>query len=139
MIFIRLHISWIYVSSEVLSLNLVVFYWICSKTYWMLYTQFSWSKILKIRPQDLGNLRYHAVLQKTKKIENLKLVLQILWEEVRAWVMAFFTLLTYFEWKSYTNLIFIIEIMLLLKTYLVITMLVRYLLADILCSCAIKI
>ena len=33
LIFIRLHIIWIYVSSEVLSLNLVVFHWICFETY----------------------------------------------------------------------------------------------------------
>ena len=38
----------------------------------MLYTQFPWSKIHKIRAQDQGNLRYFdTLLQKIKKIKIL--------------------------------------------------------------------
>ena len=65
------------------------------------------NKIHKPRSQHQRNLRYFdAILHKIKKKENLNLVSQFLLVVERAYVLAFFTLLTYFEGKSYRNLTF---------------------------------
>ena len=66
----------------------------------MLYTEFQWSKTHTPWPQNQGNLRYFdTILEKIKKIENFNLVYQFLWVVVRAYVVAFFMLRAYFEWK----------------------------------------